>query len=39
MHVGAIKLNGRALVVDDLIAICGNICATMNLLVNHFVKV
>ncbi|KAK1408262.1 hypothetical protein QVD17_39898 [Tagetes erecta] len=32
MHVGAVKTGDRALIVDDLIATGGTICAAMNLL-------
>ena len=39
MHVGVAEPSDHALVADDLIAIGGSLCAAMNLLVNHFVKV
>ena len=39
MHVEAVEPSDHALVVDDLIATGSSLCAAMNLLVNHFVKV
>ena len=39
MHVGVVEPSDRALVADDLIATGGSLCAAMNLLVNHFIKV
>lgn len=36
MHIGAVEADERALVVDDLIATGGTLCAAMNLLGKSF---